>query len=370
MIKLLIVAGARPNFMKIAPLIREIQKRPETFEYSLVHTGQHYDDEMSSVFFRELGIPEPNFHLNVGSGSHAAQTAKIMTMFEPICLGQNPSCVIVVGDVNSTLACSIVAKKLNYTVAHIEAGLRSGDLAMPEEINRIVTDSISDLFYVTERSGATNLLKEGKSDAQIAHVGHVMADNLLFEIDKLDTQSANDLADRIVGGQLRGRYGVVTLHRPANVDNKEVLAEIRDALNDIAAQIPLIFAVHPRTKKKLAEFDLTFSDNVHLIEPQGYRNFVQLWRFATLVLTDSGGLQEETTVLGVPCLTLRTNTERPITVDEGTNTIVGTERAVIVKAAKMILAGDARPGSIPALWDGRSAGRILDHLESNLCAAR
>jgi UDP-N-acetylglucosamine 2-epimerase (non-hydrolysing) len=366
-IKLLLVAGARPNFMKIAPVIREIKRRSEIFAYVLVHTGQHYDEGMSDVFFRDLAIPKPDHYLNVGSGSHATQTAAIMTGFEPVLEAENPDCVLVFGDVNSTLACSIVAKKLCYPVAHVEAGLRSGDETMPEEINRMVTDSISDFYFVTEESGMDHLSREGKSGTAVFHVGHVMIDNLFFEIERL-TQLSTDLEKSNGIKESLQRYGVLTLHRPSNVDNKEVLVGIVDAISQISSAIPLIFPVHPRTQSRIADFGIKFPDSVVVTEPFGYREFLNIWKDAAIVLTDSGGLQEETTALGIPCLTLRSNTERPATIDQGSNRLVGTDRDTIVAAAMDILADkqSRRESRRPPLWDGNASGRILDALEQVL----
>lgn len=361
-----LVAGARPNFMKIAPIIRALDQTRERFSFKLIHTGQHYDREMSDVFFEELGIPQPDHHLNCGGGSHAEQTAKIMVAFERVCMQQPPDCVLVVGDVNSTVACSIVAKKLHVPVAHVEAGLRSGDRSMPEEINRLVTDSISDWFFCTEPAGVENLLREGQPATAIFHVGHVMVDNLLYQKQQLEQQEPSACAATMHKNRL-GRYGVVTLHRPSNVDDAQVLAGMINALNTIAEQLPLVFPIHPRTRAKLQTLEVQPSEHITLLGPQPYMEFLNLWKDATLVLTDSGGLQEETTALGVPCLTLRHNTERPITVDEGTNTLVGTTAATITQAAQAILQGHSKQGQRPALWDGRAAERIVQQLE--ICLA-
>lgn len=358
---LYLVAGARPNFMKIAPIIRALQQLPQDFAFRLIHTGQHYDQAMSGVFFDELGIPAPDHHLDCGGGSHAEQTGKIMLAFERICLQQHPDCVLVVGDVNSTLACAIVAKKLHIAVAHVEAGLRSGDRSMPEEINRLVTDSISDWFFCTEPAGVDNLLREGQSAERIFHVGHVMVDNLLFQKRQLEQRPASDFASSALKRQL-GRYGVVTLHRPANVDDGATLGRIASALNTLAAELPLVFPVHPRTREQLQRLATPLSERITLLTPQSYMEFLNLWKDAALVLTDSGGLQEETTALGVPCLTLRDNTERPITVTEGSNTLVGTEPGAILQAARRCLQGHGRSGQRPALWDGQAAERIADYL--------
>ena len=357
-----LVAGARPNFMKIAPIVRALQARADRFEFKIIHTGQHYDREMSDVFFDELGIPKPDYHLDAGGGSHATQTAKIMVAFEEICLQARPDCVLVVGDVNSTLACSIDAKKLGIPVAHVEAGLRSGDMRMPEEINRLVTDSISDWFFCTEPSGVDNLLREGKATDAVFHVGHVMVDNLLYQRDQLDGSDKTGLETEALKQQFP-RYGVVTLHRPSNVDDEQNLHGIAGALRDIAAELPLIFPVHPRTRGNLEKFGLDLGPNVHLIKPHGYMAFLNLWKDAALILTDSGGLQEETTALGVPCLTLRENTERPVTIDEGSNVLVGTDPARIREEAARVLAGQGKQGRRPALWDGKAAERIVAELD-------
>jgi UDP-N-acetylglucosamine 2-epimerase (non-hydrolysing) len=363
--KILLVAGARPNFMKIAPIIRALKERPEAFGYRLVHTGQHYDREMSDVFFDELEIPKPDHHLEVGSGSHAEQTAKIMVRFEKVCQEEQPDLLLVVGDVNSTLACSIVAKKLNVRVAHVEAGLRSGDLQMPEEINRIVTDSISDFFFVTEKSGVDNLLAEGKSEKRIFLVGHVMIDNLFYQIAKLGgshgrSPETEELKTRYP------RYGVVTLHRPSNVDNAQTLAGLTEAMGRISRDLPLIFPIHPRTQANLDKFKIALPSGIVTTKPLPYMAFLSLFKDAQLVLTDSGGLQEETTALGIPCLTLRENTERPVTVDEGTNVVVGTSPERIVTEAEKIMRGQGKSGKRPPLWDGRAAQRIVETLAAQL----
>ncbi len=357
-----LIAGARPNFMKIAPIIRELEKHPEAFSCQLIHTGQHYDNSMSDVFFEELEIPKPDFHLNVGSGSHAEQTARIMTAYEPICEREKPNLVMVVGDVNSTLACAIVAKKIGVRVAHIEAGLRSGDMSMPEEINRIVTDSISDLFFVTERSGVDNLIAEGKSEERIFFVGHVMIDNLFHQVEKLKSADRESLNLSMDLKQRYPEYGVVTLHRPSNVDNRDILTELIMALNEISQQIPLIFPAHPRTRKNLQKFGLSLSENILTTEALPYKQFLNLFMDAKVVLTDSGGIQEETTALGVPCLTLRENTERPITVSEGTNVLVGTSKKRIIEEFAGILRTGGKSGSRPELWDGNASARICESL--------
>ena len=364
--KLMLVAGARPNFMKIAPLIRAVNARGDLPPVCLVHTGQHYDEGMSEVFFRELGLPKPDHHLSVGSASHAVQTAKIMTAFEPVLLAENPACVVVVGDVNSTLACALVASKLGVPVAHVEAGLRSGDRSMPEEINRVVTDAISDWLFVTEASGVENLAREGKAASSVFHVGHVMIDNLLHEVARLQEAPPGDICARLK--QTYGRYGVVTLHRPANVDDPQVLSRILRALETIATDLPLIFPVHPRTRGNLEKLGRALHPGIVLTESFGYRDFVHLWGDAEIILTDSGGLQEEATALGVRCVTLRENTERPVTVTEGTNILGGTTTDSILAAYATALTHARRSQRRPRLWDGQAAGRILEILVKELDA--
>lgn len=363
-----LVAGARPNFMKIAPIARALEKTAEKFTYRIVHTGQHYDREMSQVFFEELGIPEPHHNLECGGGSHAEQTAKIMVAFERVCASQRPDCVVVVGDVNSTLACSIASKKLHIPVAHVEAGLRSGDRSMPEEINRIVTDSISDWFFCTEPAGVNNLLAEGKPSESVFHVGHVMVDNLLYQRNRLSDTALS--IETHVCKRRHESYGVVTLHRPSNVDDAKTLSGIFRALNAIAEKLPLIFPVHPRTRSNMDKFGIAINANIELTAPMSYMKFLDLWKGAALVLTDSGGLQEETTALDVPCLTLRKNTERPITVTQGTNSVVGTNADAIIAEAARILSGKGKAGRRPELWDGCSAERIVSQLEVLLCKNR
>jgi UDP-N-acetylglucosamine 2-epimerase (non-hydrolysing) len=363
-----LVAGARPNFMKIAPIVRALQIQG-TLAFKIVHTGQHYDRDMNDVFFEELGIPQPDIFMGAGGGSHAAQTAKIMVAFEELCIAERPAAVLVVGDVNSTLACSIAAKKLNIPVAHVEAGLRSGDMTMPEEINRLVTDSITDWFFVTEPSAVMYLRREGKSDSAIHYVGHVMVDNVLFQADKLtrtDTSGFETSAFKAAQAEKMGRYGVVTLHRPSNVDDPMVMARIGGALREIAADLPLIFPVHPRTRANLASFGIDLGPNITLVGPQAYMAFLNLWKDATVVLTDSGGLQEETTALGVPCITIRENTERPVTVDEGSNVLVGTDPVRILDEARKAVRGEGKQGRRPDLWDGKAAERIVAILAEKL----
>jgi UDP-N-acetylglucosamine 2-epimerase (non-hydrolysing) len=362
-----LVAGARPNFMKIAPIVRAFQAQQQ-LSFKIIHTGQHYDRDMNAVFFDELGIPEPDLFMAAGGGTHAEQTGKIMVGFESLCMETRPDAVVVVGDVNSTLACSIVAKKLGIPVAHVEAGLRSGDMSMPEEINRLVTDSIADWFFVTEPSGVAHLRREGKPDSAIHYVGHVMVDNVLFQANKLADLDTRHFEGASFKAQHK-RYGVVTLHRPSNVDDPVALASVAGALKEIAAELPLIFPVHPRTRAKLDEFGIDLGPRITLAGPQGYMAFLNLWKDAVLVLTDSGGLQEETTALGVPCITMRTTTERPVTVDEGSNVLAGTDPHAIVGAARQVLRGAGKQGRRPHLWDGRAAERIVAILARTLGTA-
>ena len=364
---LYLVAGARPNFMKLAPMVRALAARRDAFDARIVHTGQHYDREMSDVFFQELGIPQPDHHLGAGGGTHAQQTARVMEAFEALCMQARPDAVVVVGDVNSTLACSIVAKKLGIPVAHVEAGLRSGDRSMPEEINRLVTDAIADWFFVTEPSGEENLLREGKPPAAVHHVGHVMVDNVLFQRDLLERAPLAEGAS-LAFKAAHARYGVVTLHRPATVDDAAVFARVAEALRDVSAGLPLVFPVHPRTRANLERFGLDLGPRVALLPPLGYMEFLNLWKDAAVVLTDSGGLQEETTALGVPCLTLRENTERPVTVNEGTNVLVGSDAAAIRREVTKVLRGEGKRGRRPALWDGRAAERTVEILAREMHA--
>lgn len=349
-IRLVLLAGARPNFMKVAPLMAALAS-DDLFESILVHTGQHYDDSMSGTFFRELQIPSPHHHLNVGSGSHAQQTAEVMRRLEPVLVSEKASGVLVVGDVNSTLAGALVAAKLGIPVIHAEAGLRSFDRSMPEEINRIATDAVSDLFLVTEESGRTNLLKEGHDPERIAVVGNLMVDSLRRN---LDAALQSDIRQRL--GTSDGGFGLVTLHRPANVDNESQLAEIVAALNAIAEEVPLFWAVHPRTRERLQSANMPLSPAIHLLAPLGYLDFLHLQAKCSVILTDSGGIQEESTVLGVPCLTLRENTERPVTVECGTNRLAGTRKETILRAWRESHELP-KQGVIPPLWDGRAGER-------------
>lgn len=360
---LYLVAGARPNFMKIAPIVRAL-RTDGRLGWCIVHTGQHYDREMNDVFFEELGIPKPDVELNAGGGTHAQQTAKIMVAFEALCQERPPAAVLVVGDVNSTLACSIVAKKLCIRVAHVEAGLRSGDMSMPEEVNRLVTDAVSDWYFATEASGVRHLAREGRTE-RVFNVGHVMVDNVLYQAERLAGADVGGLdSDRYK--RLYPRYGVVTAHRPSNVDDRSALERLAGALREISLELPLLFPVHPRTRARMEAHQIDLGPGVQLLPPQSYMSFLHLWKDAVVVITDSGGLQEETTALGVPCVTVRDNTERPITVEEGTNYLAGTDPASIVAAVRRVLAGDAKKGRRPALWDGRAARRIVEILARDL----
>ena len=354
--KVLVVAGARPNFVKIAPLMSALSDAAG-FEARLVHTGQHYDDELSRVFFDDLGIPRPAVDLEVGSASHAVQTARIMTRFEPVLERERPDLVVVVGDVNSTVACSLTAVKRGVAVAHVEAGLRSFDRTMPEEVNRVLTDAISDLLFVTEPSGVANLEREGAA-GEIHLVGNVMIDALLRHRDRARERNAPERF-----GVTAGEYVVLTLHRPANVDDPAILAGILSAVEEIARHRTVLFPVHPRTRAAIerAGFEgrLDGAEGLRRLDPLGYLDFIGLLSDARAVLTDSGGLQEETTVLGVPCLTLRDNTERPITIDEGTNRLVGRDPDGILRAYAEVESGGGGTARRPDLWDGGAARRIV-----------
>jgi UDP-N-acetylglucosamine 2-epimerase (non-hydrolysing) len=362
--KIINVVGARPNFMKMAPIIEAMNKYPGEIDHLLIHTGQHYDEKMSQSFFDDLGIPKPDIDLGVGSGSHAVQTARIMVEFEKVCLQEKPDLVIVVGDVNSTMACTITAKKLGIQVAHVEAGLRSRDMGMPEEINRLCTDVLCDYLFTTDHFADENLRAEGVAEEKIVFVGNVMIDTLL--------KHREMAAGLDVVGRMKleaGKYATLTMHRPSNVDDKLILEGILGALRRIGEELPIIFPIHPRTRKMAEQFGLLhyFNDTgemrgVCLTEPLGYLDFLHLNMHAKMVLTDSGGLQEETTVLGVPCITMRHNTERPITCEVGTNTIVGNDPEKILSAARMVLDGQWRKGGIPEKWDGRTAERIVAYL--------
>jgi UDP-N-acetylglucosamine 2-epimerase (non-hydrolysing) len=349
--------------MKVAPIVAAMKRRAERFHPLVVHTGQHYDAAMSDSFFRDLELPEPDVHLGVGSASHAAQTAAVMERFEPVVLQEKPDWVLVVGDVNSTLACALVCVKLGIKVAHVEAGLRSRDRTMPEEINRLLTDQIADLLLTPSPDADENLRAEGIPPERIRFVGNVMIDSLLQNLER--ARASRIRTDLGVDGSA---YGVLTLHRPSNVDRPETFGRILTALETITQTLPVIFPVHPRTRKTIAELGLServaAMKNLRLIDPLGYLDFLSLYSSARLVLTDSGGIQEETTVLGIPCLTLRENTERPITVELGTNVVVGTDTARIIAAATAAMNGSAKPTARqPPLWDGHASERILDALE-------
>jgi UDP-N-acetylglucosamine 2-epimerase (non-hydrolysing) len=361
MISILCVAGARPNFMKLGPLVAALDRDPD-FAPVIVHTGQHYDDQMSGQFFRDLAIPAPKFNLQVGSGSHAQQTAEIMKRFEPVVIEEQPDAVLVVGDVNSTMACALVAKKLQITVIHVEAGLRSFDRAMPEEINRLVTDAISDLLLVTEESGRRNLIAEGVSTDRIFLVGNLMIDSL-----RANMQNArqSDILMRL--GATEKSYGLVTLHRPSNVDDAGHFAQLMEALSTIAAELPLFLPIHPRTRARLEEQKIPLHPGIRLTDPLGYFDFLWLMSNSSVVLTDSGGIQEETTALGVPCLTLRDNTERPVTIDEGTNVLAGTRKSSILHAWNE-MKQSPKAGRIPMYWDGSAAERCVQVLRAHFSA--
>lgn len=358
MLKILCVCGARPNFMKIAPLVEAFRKTGK-IQTLLVHTGQHYDEKMSKLFFTDLGIPTPDVNLEVGSGSHAVQTAEIMRRFEPVLIEHRPDWVVVVGDVNSTIACALVAVKLGIQVAHVEAGLRSFDRGMPEEVNRLLTDAISDLLLVSEPSGEENLRREGVAAEKIHFVGNVMIDTLLKNRARADQ---SDVLTRF--GLTPRQYVTVTLHRPSNVDDPQTLGQILDAFEQISRDMPIIFPVHPRTKKNIEAMGLgsrvTAMKGLHLPEPLGYLDFLKLTADSALVLTDSGGVQEETTILKVPCLTLRENTERPATITDGSNRLIQRDCNSIVKAFREIRSGAKGDQRTPPLWDGKAAERIAD----------
>lgn len=363
------IVGARPNFMKMAPILRAFAANNPSIPTLLVHTGQHYDKDMNDKLFEDLRLPHPDINLEVGSGTHAVQTAEVMRRFEPVLDEKKPSCVLVVGDVNSTLACTLVAVKKGIPVVHVEAGLRSYDRAMPEEINRVLTDQVADLLYTTEQTAAENLAREGIGAERIRFVGNVMIDSLLnnkaLARDPVETVRAGQGDASLISG--KQGYGVVTMHRPSNVDNPDVLASLLGVLGEIAQTIPLVFALHPRTKANIERFGLNHlvdPQHVILLPPQGYLEMLGLMAGARIVLTDSGGLQEETTALGVPCLTMRENTERPITVTHGTNTMVGRDLTAIRHHAAEALSGRGKSGRIPELWDGRTAERIATDLSA------
>jgi UDP-N-acetylglucosamine 2-epimerase (non-hydrolysing) len=350
--------------IKIAPLVEEMRRHPSV-QQKLLHTGQHYDDRMSEIFFRELGMPLPDIHLGVGSGSHAEQTAQVMVKFEQVLLTDRPDIVVVVGDVNSTLACTIAATKLWIPVAHVEAGLRSFDRRMPEEINRVVTDQLSDLLFTTSRDADENLQLEGIPPEKVFFVGNVMIDTLMQHrerAERLQTPARFGLAP--------GRYALVTLHRASNVDVPPIFAGLIDALTLVQQDIDILFPAHPRTFKRIADFGfaerLKAAPNLRIVEPLGYLEFLDLMMHSRMVLTDSGGIQEETTILGIPCFTIRENTERPVTIQEGTNTLVGTDPQRIVGAARRVLTGESKAGRVPELWDGHAAKRIVGVLRDQI----
>ena len=379
MTRLLSVVGARPNFMKIAPIVGELKKFADV-EHCLVHTGQHYDERLSGNFFSDLGLPAPDVNLRTGSGSHAVQTAEIMTRIEPVLLDYKPQMVLAVGDVNSAIAAALTAVKLGIEVAHIEAGLRSFDMTMPEEINRKLTDAISTLLFVTEQSGIDNLRNEGVPAEKIFLVGNVMIDCLLRHRELASRSRILEQLGVTQNGSGSRPYAVLTLHRPSNVDDPKILQGILNAVNALAADLPVFFPIHPRTRKNIEAFGLSpyLADSegagrsgIRAIDPLGYLDFLSLNDHAVLVLTDSGGVQEETTVLGIPCLTLRENTERPATVDHGSNQVVGVDSDRILAAARSIMRKPARPFRCPPLWDGKAASRIvailLERLRHDAC---
>jgi UDP-N-acetylglucosamine 2-epimerase (non-hydrolysing) len=365
--RILHVVGARPNFMKIAPVMKAIS-RANLASQKLVHTGQHYDVAMSDVFFTDLGMPIPDIHLGVGSGTHAEQTAKVMIGFERVCLEEKPDLVVVAGDVNSTMACAIDCAKLRIPCAHVEAGLRSFDLDMPEEVNRIITDRICDILLTPSSDGDDNLRKEGTPEERIFRVGNVMIDTLREHLPRAKaTGSAAKLGVR------PGEYAVLTLHRPSNVDDPQVLGGLLGAIEAIQRELPVVFPAHPRTLKRFMEFGFEPAKRMpglKLCEPLGYLEFLGLTSQSKLILTDSGGLQEEATALGIPCLTIRENTERPVTITEGTNTLVGTDPARIVSAARDALGGRGKAGRIPTLWDGMASDRVAEVFRSWWSAPR
>lgn len=362
--KIILVAGARPNFIKIGPIMHEFKNYPE-IEPILVHTGQHYDERMSKVFFDDLDIPKPDINLEVGSGSHAWQTAQIMILFEKVILEEKPDLVMVVGDVNSTIACSLTAIKMNIKIAHVEAGLRSKNWEMPEEINRVLTDRMSDFLLTTSRGANKNLLAEGIDKKKIFFVGNTMIDSLKSNI-KIAENS--DIMEKL--GLTEREYSVLTLHRPANVDKREKLERILDILDKVLEQTRIVYPIHPRTRNSLKKFNLMERmrgmSNLKLTEPLGYHDFLKLISHAKMVLTDSGGIQEETTILGVPCLTMRDETERPVTITQGTNEIVGFDEVKIINSVNSIINGTWKKGTIPELWDGNTSERIIKVIKKEM----
>ncbi len=362
--KIISVVGARPNFMKVAPLHKEFLKHKNLVNHLICHTGQHFDEKMSKVFFEELELPEPHFYLGVGGGSHAEQTARIMIEFEKILLLEKPDLVVVVGDVNSTMACTITASKLKIKVAHVEAGLRSFDRDMPEEINRLVTDVLADYLFVSDPSGITHLKSEGIDDKKVFFVGNIMIDSLTNYLPKINK---SQIVNQLIKDE-NNQYILVTFHRPSNVDDQEHLIQLVDFLNNLTKLKSVIFPIHPRTKNNLEKHKLLsqLADKIILTEPLGYIDFVALEKFAELVITDSGGIQEETTCLGVQCITVRDNTERPVTVSVGTNQLIGTDLKKVEEAAIGVLQGNKKEGKIPELWDGKTADRIVKIILSKL----
>ncbi|PID27185.1 MAG: UDP-N-acetylglucosamine 2-epimerase (non-hydrolyzing) [Candidatus Cloacimonadota bacterium] len=362
--KVHLIVGARPNFMKIAPLYKEFSKFKDEFRVKLIHTGQHYDERMSKFFFEDLQMPEPDVYLGAGSGSHGKQTAKIISLYEDVLIEDKPDLVIAAGDVNSTVACAMDAVKMHIPVAHLEAGLRSFDRSMPEEINRLMTDAISDYLLTPSKDGDEHLKAEGVPDEKIVFVGNIMIDSLVNYKDKAeksDILKKNNLENE--------KYVLITLHRPSNVDNIEGLTVILNAFEEISQKIKLIFPIHPRALKKIKEFNLMPKlekmKNLILLDPVGYYDFMKLQMNAFMILTDSGGIQEESTFFGVPCLTLRENTERPVTITLGTNQLVKLQTESIIKAAEEILNGKIKKGHIPPLWDGKTAERVVDYFRKN-----
>lgn len=361
--KVISVVGARPNFMKVAPIHKAFQKYSDKITHLICHTGQHYDEKMSKVFFDDLELPKPHFYLGIGSGSHAEQTAKVMMEFEKILLDEKPDLVIVVGDVNSTIACSLTASKLHIKVAHVEAGLRSFDMMMPEEINRILTDRISDYLFVTEKSGLDNLKKEGVDAGKVFFTGNVMIDSLNYYIAKAENSTTMKEL-----GVTPNEFILMTMHRPSNVDSESQLKSLTKLIKNISVKRKVVFPIHPRTRKNLSNFGLMqqLDSNVILTDPIGYLDFINLIKNAELILTDSGGIQEESTFLGVQCVTLRTSTERPVTVDVGTNQLIGDDFEIAEKVAYEVIEGKTKSGGIPELWDGKAAERITDILAGKI----
>lgn len=359
--RVMLVAGARPNFMKVAPLLQALRSEAPELQPLLVHTGQHHDHAMSGVFFEELGLPEPDHHLGVGGGSHAQQTARILVAFEALLREHPPDLVTVVGDVDSTLACAVAARQCAVPLVHIEAGLRSGEADMPEEINRRAIDAIAQWCFASEEAAVRHLLREGHDASRVFHVGQWMVDTLLTQQRRLHTHPVG-AGPAQAFRQAWPRFGVVTLHRPANVDDPVALARLAHALREVGQSLPLAFPLHPRTRGRLHGAGLSLGPRVTLLPPLPYREFLDLWSHAAVVLTDSGGLQEETTALGVPCLTLRDHTERPVTVELGSNTLVGTDPQAVVEAVQAVLQGRGKAGRVPPLWDGQASLRTVRQL--------